>query len=69
MPFSLKGDFGPLEPSLPIDVPLWLAVYLKKLRKCQIQQPDWMSVGSLTILKPLKVLWSNVLKTLLLTLS
>lgn len=26
----IQGDFGPLRPPLPCDVPLWLAVALKK---------------------------------------
>lgn len=31
-----KGDFGPFRPNKLVRVPLWLAVYLKKLSKCRI---------------------------------
>jgi GINS complex subunit 2 len=48
-PLSLlqQGDFGPFRPQTPVDVPLWLAVTLKKRQKCQIQQPEWMDLGNL----------------------
>jgi GINS complex subunit 2 len=31
----IAGSVGPFRPSLPVDVPLWLALHLKKARKCQ----------------------------------
>jgi len=40
----LNGSYGPFEPLIPTKVPLWLAVQLKKNRKCNIQTPDWMDV-------------------------
>uniref|UniRef100_A0A0D6QZB7 DNA replication complex GINS protein PSF2 n=1 Tax=Araucaria cunninghamii TaxID=56994 RepID=A0A0D6QZB7_ARACU len=42
------GDFGPFRPQIPVKVPLWLAIALKKRGKCRIQPPDWMSVERLT---------------------
>lgn len=37
------GDFGPFEPSIETRVPLWLALALKKLRRCRIIPPRWLS--------------------------
>lgn len=42
------GDFGPFHPQIPIQVPLWLAVALKKRGKCTIKPPEWMSIEKLT---------------------
>ncbi|KAM4093997.1 hypothetical protein ACB094_06G161300 [Castanea mollissima] len=42
------GDFGPFFPQLATQVPLWLAVALKKRGKCTIRPPQWMSVEKLT---------------------
>lgn len=42
------GDFGPFHPQIAIQVPLWLAVALKKRGKCTIKPPEWMSVENLT---------------------
>ncbi|KAI8006052.1 DNA replication complex GINS protein PSF2 [Camellia lanceoleosa] len=43
-----EGDFGPLHPQIPTQVPLWLAVALKKRGKCTIRPLEWMSVEKLT---------------------
>ena len=44
--FSLfQGDIGPFSPSLPIDIPLWMAINLKQRQKARIRPPDWMEVG------------------------
>ena len=43
----LQGDYGPFNPSFPVDVPLWMALALHKRNKCRIQAPDWMSVQNL----------------------
>ena len=32
----ISGSFGPFKPAKPINVPLWLAVYLKQRQKCQV---------------------------------
>ena len=42
------GDFGPFKPQTPLSVPLWLAIALKKRHRCSIQQPNWLTVESLT---------------------
>ena len=43
----VKGTFGPFEPYIPVPVPLWLAVDLKKKEKCSIDIPEWLSVGTI----------------------
>lgn len=30
-----------------MEVPLWLALYLHRHKKCRIEAPDWMSIDSL----------------------
>lgn len=40
-----QGDFGPFFPQIAAQVPLWLAVALKRRGKCAIRHPEWMSVG------------------------
>lgn len=42
------GDFGPFLPQIAVNVPLWLAVALKKRAKCVVRTPEWMSVEKLT---------------------
>ncbi|MCD7464497.1 DNA replication protein psf2 [Datura stramonium] len=44
----ISGDFGPFRPQIAAQVPLWLAVALKKRGKCTIRPPEWMSVEKLT---------------------
>ena len=44
-----QGEFGPFNPSMHSQVPLWLAVHLKQRQKCRIEPPDWMSVGKWSI--------------------
>ena len=36
------GSFGPFKPAKPIEVPLWLAIYLKQRKKCDVQIPNWL---------------------------
>jgi len=43
----IRGSIGPLHPAVPATVPLWLALLLKKQRKCKIQIPEWMDPDSL----------------------
>lgn len=38
----IGGDYGPFRPSRSTEVPLWLAIQLKKFKKCQIRVPSWM---------------------------
>ncbi|KAI9077881.1 hypothetical protein K1719_040142 [Acacia pycnantha] len=44
----ISGDFGPFVPQIATQVPLWLAVALKKRGKCSIRPPEWMSIDNLT---------------------
>ncbi len=36
------GTFGPFKPMKPVKVPVWLAIQLKKNKKCKIIPPIWM---------------------------
>ncbi|KAF5298065.1 hypothetical protein FQA39_LY11833, partial [Lamprigera yunnana] len=47
----VSGDVGPFRAGLPVKVPLWIAVNLKRQRKCKLQPPDWMDVAQLHVLK------------------
>jgi GINS complex subunit 2 len=46
----LCGSVGPFRPGLPLKVPLWLAIHLKKRNKCTIQMPEWLELGNLQAL-------------------
>lgn len=43
----ISGVFGPLESGIPCEVPLWLAITLRKRGKCIIRMPDWLLVSNL----------------------
>ncbi|KPA81467.1 hypothetical protein ABB37_03824 [Leptomonas pyrrhocoris] len=40
----LGGSYGPFAPNYPVDVPLWLALYLRQTDTCAIQPPDYLRV-------------------------
>ena len=40
----LCGTYGPFRPSVPITVPFWLAIFLKRQQKCHIIPPPWMDL-------------------------
>ncbi|CAI5993088.1 unnamed protein product [Closterium sp. NIES-65] len=42
------GDIGPFRPQIALQVPLWLAIALKKRAKCSIQPPPWLAADRLT---------------------
>lgn len=42
----LSGTYGPFRPPSHAEVPLWLALSLRKKRKCVIIPPDWLTVGT-----------------------
>lgn len=44
---AIIGDFGPFTAGVPVDVPLWVALRLKRDRQCSIVTPAWMRVGEL----------------------
>lgn len=39
----ISGDFGPFQPAIPVKVPLWLALNLKRQHKCTIVMPNWVT--------------------------
>ncbi|KAJ3413667.1 DNA replication protein psf2 [Chytridiales sp. JEL 0842] len=43
----ISGTYGPFRPPIKNDVPLWLALTLKKHGKCNIEPPDWMDTDQL----------------------
>lgn len=43
----ISGSIGPFKAGLPVHVPLWLAIHMKKQQKCRIVPPDWMDVDFL----------------------
>lgn len=40
--YFIMGSVGPFHPAVPIAIPLWLALVLKKRKKCKIQPPSWL---------------------------
>jgi len=42
--YLISGDVGPFTPSIPVTVPLWLAISLKQWHKCRIVPPPWFDV-------------------------
>lgn len=42
---ATKGIYGPFTPPSAANVPLWLAISLKRKRKCRIVPPEWFTVG------------------------
>ena len=45
--YFISGKYGPFTSNFDVDVPLWLAITLRKQGKCRIAIPEWMSVESL----------------------
>ncbi|KPI84144.1 hypothetical protein ABL78_6790 [Leptomonas seymouri] len=43
----LGGSYGPFAPNYPVEVPLWLALYLRQTDTCSIQPPDYLRVDYL----------------------
>ncbi|KAI6239407.1 DNA replication complex GINS protein PSF2 [Aphelenchoides fujianensis] len=41
------GPAGPFEAGLPVVVPLWFGMYLKRRHKCKIVAPDWLNHDAL----------------------
>ncbi|KJE92086.1 Psf2 [Capsaspora owczarzaki ATCC 30864] len=48
MLFFISGTVGPFSPSLPVQVPVWLACTLKTRKRCSIQAPEWLDVAYLS---------------------
>ncbi|XP_035231671.1 DNA replication complex GINS protein PSF2-like [Stegodyphus dumicola] len=49
--YLIRGDCGPFTPSIPVQVPVWLAINLRQRQKCRIIPPEWMSVEKLEEIK------------------
>src|SRR4051812_33586543 len=47
IPLALSKPVGPFKPPLPVEVPLWMALQLKKQRRCDVVCPSWLSVSRL----------------------
>ncbi|KNC96146.1 DNA replication protein PSF2 [Spizellomyces punctatus DAOM BR117] len=43
----INGSYGPFKPPIKHQVPLWLALTLKRKQKCLIQPPEWLDVAYL----------------------
>ncbi len=43
----ISGKFGPLEAGVECDVPLWLALHLRKSNSCNIKIPLWLQADRL----------------------
>jgi GINS complex subunit 2 len=43
----INGKFGPFRPSREAEVPLWLALDLKRRGMCEIYPPDWLDASYL----------------------
>ncbi|RUS15600.1 hypothetical protein BC937DRAFT_92243 [Endogone sp. FLAS-F59071] len=43
----ITGTYGPFRPPARAEVPLWLALALKKNQKCTILPPEWLTVENL----------------------
>ena len=41
------GTYGEFKPNKPVDVPIWLAIELRKRNQCDIRLPPWMDVQQL----------------------
>ena len=40
-----QAEYGPFKPNFPCNVPLWLAIDLKRKKRCKIQPPPWLAIG------------------------
>lgn len=47
----ISGTVGPFRAGLPLVIPLWMAIHLKKQQKCRLVPPAWMDRDLLEDLK------------------
>ncbi len=61
----ITGTFGDFKPAKPVTVPLWLGIYLKQRKRCEVQIPSWLDVEFLKKVraedKEMKNVFSNAL--------
>ncbi|CAJ0946441.1 unnamed protein product, partial [Mesorhabditis belari] len=43
----IGGDMGPFEAGLPVEVPLWIGINLRKRMKCVLKVPNWLLIDCL----------------------
>mmetsp|Transcript_3484 Transcript_3484/g.6544 ORF Transcript_3484/g.6544 Transcript_3484/m.6544 type:complete len:218 (-) Transcript_3484:52-705(-) len=43
----IGGDAGPFVPGLEAEVPLWIGLALRKVGRCRVRAPQWMTVPQL----------------------
>ena len=48
--YMMEGEYGPFVAQTPVEVPLWLAIHLKKIQRANIKCPSWLDVDHLTAL-------------------
>ncbi|KAM3179068.1 hypothetical protein ACTXT7_001288 [Hymenolepis weldensis] len=47
----LDSQVGPFQPNVPVDVPYWIALFLRQQQKCRLMPPSWLSVTQLSEFK------------------
>ena len=48
----ISGSIGPFCAGIPVqDIPIWLAIHLRKQQKCRIVPPEWMDIERLEHIK------------------
>ncbi|XP_037805546.1 probable DNA replication complex GINS protein PSF2 [Lucilia sericata] len=47
----ISGSVGPFRAGMPVHVPLWLGIHLRKQQKCRIVPPEWMDMDLLEEIK------------------
>ena len=48
--YMVEGEYGPFVAQTPVEVPLWLAIHLKKMQRANIKTPEWLDVDHLSAL-------------------
>uniref|UniRef100_A0A8R1DUE4 DNA replication complex GINS protein PSF2 n=1 Tax=Caenorhabditis japonica TaxID=281687 RepID=A0A8R1DUE4_CAEJA len=43
----ISGDIGPFEAGVPVRIPIWIALLMKRKHHCKIVMPTWMDVEEL----------------------
>ena len=60
----MSGQFGPLEPGVSCDVPIWLALHLRKSNRCNIVIPEWLEAGNLELVLETKSMKESSFQTM-----
>jgi len=46
----IQGTYGPFEPNVPIEVPIWLFLYLRRKKTCNLVPPAWLNATTLEVM-------------------